>query len=279
MNARAERAALCRPCGLSLRVVGGVFLLLIAGIALAAAPRLPSADEIVAYAKNGTTVDASHCDQGYVMVRQEPTDKRLKMRVSLGKNAMTYDLNATGEYEVFPLQMGNGDYRIQVFSQVKQNKYSGVSSFTFPVELENELTPFLYPNQYVNYDGESPVVAFAEELFAGLETDGEKARAVYDYIVENFTYDFELSRTVQAGYLPDPDVTLETKTGVCFDMSAFMAAVLRSQGVPAQLVIGYADRTYHAWNSVYCDGQWTLFDATSVILNAEVQNYTVERYY
>jgi len=31
-----------------------------------------------------------------------------------------------------------------------------------------------------------------------------------------------------------------------------MAAMLRSQGIPTKLVIGYTGDVYHAWISVYC---------------------------
>jgi transglutaminase-like putative cysteine protease len=34
-----------------------------------------------------------------------------------------------------------------------------------------------------------------------------------------------------------------------------MAGMLRSQGVPCKLVIGYAGEAYHAWISVYVEGE------------------------
>ena len=74
---------------------------------------------------------------------------------------------------------------------------------------------------------------------------------VYDFVVKNFTYDKELAKTVQSGYLPVLDTVLSKKKGICFDYAAVMTGMLRSQGVPCKLVIGYAGTAYHAWISVY----------------------------
>lgn len=94
-------------------------------------------------------------------------------------------------------------------------------------------------------------------------------------MVNSFTYDYQLAATVKSGYLPNVDKVLESKKGICFDYAALMTAMLRSQGIPCKLVIGYADTAYHAWinvyiegtgwisNAIYFDGQnWTLLDPT-----------------
>ena len=61
--------------------------------------------------------------------------------------------------------------------------------------------------------------------------------------------------------------------------SAMAAAMLRSQGVPTKLVIGYADQTYHAWNEVYLDGGWQRCDPTSEVCAVTVKTYTTKRIY
>jgi len=67
------------------------------------------------------------------------------------------------------------------------------------------------------------------------------------------TYDRELARTVKSGYVPVLDTVLEKKSGICFDYASLMTGMLRSQGVPCKLVVGYAGKTYHAWISVYTE--------------------------
>ena len=46
---------------------------------------------------------------------------------------------------------------------------------------------------------------------------------------------------------------LKTKKGICFDYAALMTGMLRSQGVPCKLVVGYAGTAYHAWISVWSE--------------------------
>ena len=47
------------------------------------------------------------------------------------------------------------------------------------------------------------------------------------------------------------DKVLAEKKGICFDYASLMAAMLRSQGIPTKLVIGYAGDAYHAWIHTY----------------------------
>ena len=103
------------------------FFMLLFAVCSCYALLLPEATGTVVYQSNGTTIDASHADQGYIMVRQDPTNKPLKMRVSFGKYTLTYDLNSEGEYEVFPLQLGSGSYKVQIFAQAGGKKYSSYS--------------------------------------------------------------------------------------------------------------------------------------------------------
>jgi transglutaminase-like putative cysteine protease len=180
-----------------------------------------------------------------------------------------------GNFEIFPLSEGNGSYSIGVYEQVDGTRFAVASTATINVILADEFMPFLTPNQYVNYDKNSQTVKKAFELVR--ETIGfiDKIAAVYNYVINNFTYDKELARTVQSGYLPDVDAVLRRRKGICFDYAAVMTAMLRSQGIPCQLVVGYAGEIYHAWLNVYSketgwinkviffDGRsWTLMDPT-----------------
>ena len=117
----------------------------------------------------------------------------------------------------------------------------------------------------------------------------EKVGAVYEFVIDNFTYDKQLASTVKSGYLPDLDAVLAKKQGICFDYAAVMTAMLRSQNVPTKLVIGYAGEVYHAWinvysaetgwinNIVYFDGsKWNQMDPTFASTGGqteEVMNY------
>ena len=95
------------------------------------------------------------------------------------------------------------------------------------------------------------------------------------YITDNITYDHNLAETVASGYIPSVDSVLASGKGICFDYAAVMATMLRSQGIPTRLEVGYAGQAYHAWISTYVsdvgwiDGiiqfngsSWTLMDPT-----------------
>ena len=197
-------------------------------------------------------IDYSNAEEGYVMVRYAAeTDRRLKAQVKGPGTTYTYNLTP-GKWAAFPLSDENGTYKITVYQNVEGNQYATVLSLTVDVTMEDEFAPFLHANQYVDFDAAPAAVAKADELCLGLKPL-EKVAAVYNFVVKGMRNDRELAATVQKGYLPDLDRVLEKMTGICFDYAALMAGMLRSQGVPCKLVIGYAGDVYHAWISVWSE--------------------------
>ncbi len=227
-------------------------------------------------------LDYSHAEDGYMMVKTvKKTTKRLKLRVKFGDNTMTYDLDNSGNFEVFPLQYGSGTYKVTLYKQVNGNKYSEDGVASFKAELKREDASFLCPNQYVNYTEDSPAVKKSFEICEGISGEKEKFDAICKYIKTNgFIYDYIKSVQVKSGTLPDIDGCFKTKRGICQDLSAMAVAMMRVQGIPAKLMVGYADNNYHAWVQVTIDGKDILYDPTAE-LNAisKVTAYTVERFY
>jgi len=198
-------------------------------------------------------IDYSNTADGYVMVQYKgQTQQRLKAQVKGPATTYTYNLTA-GEWEVFPLSDGNGDYQITVYQNVSGSKYAAVISTNMEVAMTDEFAPFLHSNQYVDYDAAPKTVAKAAELLGTVTDPLKKVETVYDYVVKGMTYDTQLAATVQSGYLPVLDTVLEKKAGICFDYAALMTGMLRSQGVPCKLVVGYAGTAYHAWISVWSE--------------------------
>lgn len=220
----------------------------------AAAAVLPTvASGTAVYANAKAKVDASNVKDGYVMVAWNgQAQKRLKARV-VGPSGIvyTYDLNKNGNYEAFPLSDGSGKYTVSVYENTSGNKYALAFSTPVTVMLTDSFAPFLRPNQYVNFNANSQAVKKAAELTKGKSNDLDKIAAIYDFTVKNLTYDKQKAQTVQSGYLPDVDKVLAAKKGICFDYAALMTAMLRSQGVPTKLVVGYTGNQYHAWLNTY----------------------------
>lgn len=271
---------------LALCIVGASFAAVL-GATHASANQKPATLPVKAEPKTGVTVyenkkasvDASNLSEGYVMVRYTG-GKQVKIKVLItGENGVTYtyNLNNTGVAETFPLTEGNGRYSIKVYENTTGTKYALAFSTQVDLTLRNVFLPYLYPNQYVNYTADCATVKKAAELTADKTSDLDKVSAIYYFVTDNFTYDYDLAKTVQSGYLPNVDQALSTKKGICFDYAAVMASMLRSQNIPCKLVVGYAGTIYHAWIDVYIEGvgwvdkviyfdgkSWTMMDPTFV---------------
>ena len=231
--------------------------------------------------KNGKLkVDAANINEGYFLAAiQKKTNKKLKLRVVKGKESLTYDLDSAGDYEVFPLQYGNGKYEISLWENVGGNKYSAAGKLTVNVKLKKKELPFLYPNQYVNYTKLSEAVKKAEELCKG-KKPAEAYKIIKEFMASSFVYDFVKAVTIKPGMLPDIDGSYKKKMGVCQDLAAIMVCMLRTQGIPAKLIIGYADSQYHAWTMTIIGNKEQFFDPTAA-LNAisPPKDYSMERFY
>lgn len=200
-------------------------------------------------------VDYSNAAQGYVSARYTGSSPKVKLRISANGGEYNHDVDPNGATEYYPLSFGSGSYTVTLFEQIPSTgRYAQVAQALFDVSLNSELSPFLCPNRYVNYGQSSDAVYRAAELCAGKTSAIDKIAAVFTWVSENISYDYNLAATVTTGYVPYPDSTLSKRTGICFDYASLMAAMLRSQSVPTRLVIGNASPDiYHAWNEVYTE--------------------------
>ena len=198
-------------------------------------------------------IDYSNTVDGYVMVKYtEETKKGLKVQVTGPETTYTYTIKC-GEWVVFPLSDGNGDYKVKIYKNVVDKKYSLELSCSFGVKMKDEFAPFIRPNQYVNYENAVDTMNKAAELVAGKTELLDKVSTIYKFVVKHLVYDYDKAATVKSGYLPDLDKVLKEKKGICFDYAALMTGMLRSQNVPCKLVVGYANEAYHAWISVWSE--------------------------
>ena len=243
------------------------------------------ADGTVTYGNEGVTIDASHISEGYIMVSYTGTNEKVKLQIT-GPDEVVYTYDLHGDYETFPLTAGNGSYTVGVFENIEGTSYSTLFTQTIDVKIDDEFGPYLYANQYVNFNGDSKVVEKAEELSKPCNDDLEVIEQVYNYMISNFTYDYDKAESVQSGYLPDVDEVFEAQTGICFDYAAIMAAMLRSQRIPTRLEVGYAGDIYHAWISTYIEEQgwvngiiqfdgknWELMDPTFASTSSKPEDF------
>lgn len=226
-------------------------------IPLAASTKVlsPEASGKSTKSEGGATLDYSNNSEGYVMVKASGSGKTKVQITKQGKKTYTFDLSPDGKYAVFPLTGGDGNYTISVFKQVSGNQYAQMLNTAISVKLRDQSLPFLYPNQLVNFTSKSNAVAKGEALAKSANSQLGVVENVYNFVVDNLTYDTQKAKTVSSGYLPNVDSVLASKKGICFDYASLMAAMLRSQGIPTRLEVGYVSGgTYHSWISVYING-------------------------
>ena len=239
---------------------------------------VPTASGETCYGDDSVSIDASNISDGYVMVRYTGRSEKAKAQITIPDGTVyTYTIKGS-EYNTFPLTGGNGDYTLTVYEWVVDNSYALAFSKDLSVRLSDEFKPFLYPNQYVWFTGDSQVVALGRELSDQSADDLDYVQNSYYYVIRNISYDNDKAENTPTDYVPD---ILEEKKGICFDYASLMAALLRSQSIPTKLEVGYSGEAYHAWISVYLtesgwvdniiefDGKdWVLMDPTLAANNS-----------
>lgn len=220
----------------------------------------PAFDPSDAVTENDGSIDTSNVSKGIVMASAKSAS-RLKLLVTCGEMSYNYDLPGDGTPISCPINMGNGTYTFAIMRNTGGNNYVETTSTTEDVTLESDFIPFTQPNMFCNYNDQSPCVAKARELVAGAQNQGDAVKAVCDYITQNVSYDTDKASQLKSatGYVPNPDETLSSGKGICFDYASLGAAMLRSVGIPTKIVTGYVspEDLYHAWIMVYIDGSWT----------------------
>ena len=172
---------------------------------------------------------------------------------------------------------------------VKLNVKNGIASYSAsPVYAHNEkvydsnmtdkavFECYLKPSGGVESD-EKKIIKLAKSIVSKGDSDYEKVRKVHDWVANNVWYDYDSYGSGSYGNNNALEV-LESKKAVCQGYANLSAALLRALGIPAKVVSGYAlglssggqwtestitgDKTNHAWNEVFVDGRWVIFDAT-----------------
>ena len=106
----------------------------------------------------------------------------------------------------------------------------------------------------------------AEEIIKENKANSQltKARALYDYIIDNMRYAKEgVYGTGDANYACD------AKSGNCTEFHSFFISLSRSAGIPARFAVGAAIPSerdegevdgYHCWAEFYAEGKWWPID-------------------
>ena len=165
----------------------------------------------------------------------------------------------------FYLRFGPGTYEVTVSipelnrSNVEYFRFFAIASFTVKNAASEDQRDLL-PSRGIQ--SESPeIVALANELTKNLSNERKKAKAIYDYVTKNITYDVEKLKNQTYAWDDSALKTLNIKTGVCQDYAYLTIALLRASNIEARYVTGYAGER-HAWVEAKVHGKWLIMDPT-----------------
>ena len=104
-----------------------------------------------------------------------------------------------------------------------------------------------------------PIVEQAQQY----ATDYEKAKFVYDYLIDNYDYDWDLKNS-------DDLMLYENGTGVCRAFAIAYKNILTKLNIPCDVVI--SKPMQHEWNIIKIDGKWYNVDCS---LASMCKNYNL----
>ena len=116
---------------------------------------------------------------------------------------------------------------------------------------------------------DTATVELADEICADCDTDEEKVKAIYSWMIHNFEYDYKCEPIIQYFNVKK---TIKTQKGICYDFSHLFAALCRSQNISCYVVDGDKRDNFqyhHTWNRVYFDNSWWNMDITFDIVQTK----------
>jgi hypothetical protein len=129
-------------------------------------------------------LDTSNSGDGYFYIRYTGDNQKVKLQI-FSDTSITYTYNiAPGVDTVIPFNLGSGEYSLTVYENIQDNEYAMVYAEDMDIKLNDELKPFLYPNQYVWFTAESDTTALAKQLTDGCTNELEAVGKVYDYMIK-----------------------------------------------------------------------------------------------
>lgn len=218
-----------------------------------------------AHASSTAELDESQSSKGYITISLNGKKGSNYVVVIEKEKKSTYVLEDDGKY---PLTEGDGTYKILVGEKVEGKGYLGLLQKSIKVKIADEAAVYLQSNDLIDWENaDSAILTKAKELTKQAKTNMDKAKAIHEYIIKNYTYDNKKASSIESDYTPNASKFFKDKSGICYDYATLAAVMLRSVGVPTKLAKGYEtsnSKVYHAWNEVYDDalGEWITIDTT-----------------
>jgi len=174
---------------------------------------------------------------GYTITSDKAYDNKI---IHYALNAPQASFHINVRYKVLRREYANQSYD----HRSANNKNSG---------SPQELNKYLQPSRLVTI---SPrVKELALKITKGKTGTLDKAKAIYDHVFENVSYD----KTLPGWGNGDTERVCDLKTGNCTDFHSLFISLARASGIPAKFVMGVPlteeregqPRGYHCWAEFY----------------------------
>lgn len=179
-----------------------------------------------------------------ILKLEVPGDYQRIKDVEFGNDVLFMELNPS-----------HSNKEIRIAYQVLRDEKSPYS----PAQKE-DLAKYLEEDKMIPLDDNFKEIALEA---IGNKTKNDpliKARALYDYIIDNMKY-------IKDGYYGEGDAmyACDSKSGNCSEFHSYFIALARSVDIPARFAIGAAipsERNeggidgYHCWAEFYAEGKW-----------------------
>lgn len=182
------------------------------------------------------------------------------VHIEKGENYYNCYIEQDGYGHNILLTKGVGSYTIDIYSKNEGN-----------TELEHSINKELKDS--IEYTGSSYNVEIEKyESYINYIIKQNKwdrytdPKAIWNYIYK-YNYRYDVEDKINSGdidvYIPDLKETIESKSGICYDIASLTTAICRKVYGEAKLCIGYVDnnyKEYHAWCEVRQGDRWINLD-------------------
>lgn len=230
-----------------------------------------SADSANYISHNGVKLNTIETSQvaGHITISGSTSKEKIKLLVIGEDKQVWYEVKLeSGDFSEDIWFDSPGRYTVKVMVNEYDRKYSFGPSLT--VENTEKLNRYLIPSKHIESD-EELIIKTAREITGGYGSDMEKAKAIYDWVIDNMEYDYDKFYKHSQGKYDNQygaANAISTGQGVCYDYSALMAALARASGIQAKVVEGGLNKGrlkgFHAWNEIFISEKdsWISIDTT-----------------
>ena len=121
------------------------------------------------------------------------------------------------------------------------------------LNASNEPIKDLLPTTYINYD-QTSIYNITNGATYNLTNQYSKSKALYEWIVDNYTLDDQLKPT---GLLTAKEL-IEIKSANSVELCILYTALLRSADIPARMARGISENGIDYWVETFLNGQWVV---------------------